>query len=729
MNKKLLKIVAFMAAMTVAASCSGEPDKGADIPEELPEDEWEYEEEVLEEVTEDEGVYSVRMMVDKFDGKLEITRNFKSELTPMGESGTWTIFVYMCGSDLESGNSMASMDIEEMLVASGSDKVRFVVETGGADEWYTEKINASEKQRFVIQNGEISCVYSDSAADMGEGETLSDFLSWGVENYAAERMGVVFWNHGGGSISGVCFDELNYSNSLSLRELDNAFLEVSEKMTDKFEFVGFDACLMGTIEAANVLATYADYMYGSQEFEPGGGWDYTAIGNALAENSLLDGAELGKIVCDSYYEACDYYGEGDSATLSVIDLGEIDELIVSFNDFSKQLYESTENQEVLVTLIRAIEQADNFGGNNKNEGYTNMVDLSGIVSGCGLDGSDAVISALDNAVVYKVNGSTHYSAGGLSIYYPLSLQGSQELSIFAEICVSPYYLSFVDKMCYGAANSGYVDDYDNEYLLGDETEDEWWGGFSYDLEEDGGYYYYFTEDDYWYYADDYCQTGESSLITFDTEPAVDDDGCFGFVLDEDGLCYASAVSAIVFATDSTETDLIEMGQTYDFNLDWSTGEVTDNFDGYWLSLPDGQNLAMYVAEETTDYVIYTSPILLNNEETNLRIRQSFADTSISIEGAWDGIDEYGMSSREIKKLSVGDVITPMYYSYEIDSIYEGYYYGEDYTFDGDPEIIYSSLPAGDYYYSFCIDDIYGDYFLTDSVIFTVDEDGSLYFTE
>lgn len=159
------------------------------------------------------------------------------------------------------------------------------------------------------------------------------------------------------------------------------------------------------------------------------------------------------------------------------------------------------------------------------------------------------------------------------------------------------------------------------------------------------------------------------------------------------------------------------------------GEVTDNFDGYWLSLPDGQNLAMYVAEETTDYVIYTSPILLNNEETNLRIRQSFADTSISIEGAWDGIDEYGMSSREIKKLSVGDVITPMYYSYEIDSIYEGYYYGEDYTFDGDPEIIYSSLPAGDYYYSFCIDDIYGDYFLTDSVIFTVDEDGSLYFTE
>lgn len=728
MNKKLLKLTAFFTTIALLASCGGDsPDKGLEIPEELPEKEWDYDE-ALEEI-EDEGVYSVRMMVDKFDGKLEITRNVKSELTPMGESGTWTIFVYMCGSDLESENGMASMDIQEMLAASGSDKVRFVIETGGANEWYTQGIDSSEKQRFVVQNGEISCVYIDSATDMGESETLADFLSWGVENYAAERMGVVFWNHGGGSISGVCFDELNYSNSLSLRELDNALLEVSEKMTDKFEFIGFDACLMGTVEAANVLATYADYMYGSQELEPGGGWDYTAIGNALAENSSLDGAELGKIVCDSYYEACEYYGEGDSATLAVTDLGKIDELIISFNDFSKELYEATENRETLTTVVRAIEQADNFGGNNKNEGYTNMVDLGEIVSGCGLDSSEAVTAALDSAVVYKVNGSTHYNAGGLSIYYPLSLQGSQELSIFAEICVSPYYLSFVDKMCYGAVNSGDVDDYSNEYLLGDETEDEWWGGFGYDTEDDGGYYYYFTEDDYWYYADDYCQTGESSLITFDVEPAVDEEGTLGFVLDEDGLYYTAAVSAMVYTTDSTETDLIEMGQTYDFNLDWSTGEVTDCFDGFWLSLPDGQNLALYVAEETEEYVIYTSPVLLNGDETKLRIRQSYLDDSISIEGAWDGIDENGMSSREIKKLSVGDVITPIYYSYEIDSIYEGYYYGEDYTFDGDPEIIYSTLPAGDYYYSFCIDDIFGDYYLTESVIFTVNEDGTLCFSE
>ncbi len=731
MKRDLCKIAALIAAMSIAASCSTEkPDENADVPEELPEDEWEYSEEKSEtEAAEDESVYSIRTSVDKFDGKLSITRRTGAELTPMGDSGTWTVFVYMCGSEREAADGLADKDIQEMLNANASDNVRFVIETGGAESWGTQEVNSSEKQRFVIQNGTIDSVYSDSAEDMGESDALSDFLSWGVENYAAEKMGVVLWNHGGGSIGGVCFDELNYSNSLSLREIDKALLEVSEQMTDKFEFIGFDAGLMGTLEAANILATYADYMYGSQEIESLGGWDYTALGNTLAENPSLNGAELGKIVCDSYKNSCFQGAEADMAAFAVTDLGKLDELIISFNDFSKELYEAAENNESLSAYIRAIHQSDSFGGNNKNEGYTDMVDLLGIVRGCELDSSASVISALENAVIYKFNGSAHRNAGGLSVYYPLSLQGSQELSTFAEICVSPYYLSFIDKICYGAANGGYNDDYTNEYHIGDETEDEWTGGIGYDPEEDGGYYYVFAEDDYWYYIDDFAQTGESPLITFENDPEADDGETLGFALDEDGLLNTVSVRTVLYMTDSAETDLIELGQTRDFEMDWSTGEVVADLDGLWFMLPDGQKLAVYIAEETDDYIVYTAPVLLNYEETNLRIRYSVGDGAISVDGVWGGIDEYGMSSRGIRAPAVGDVITPIYYSYEIDSIYDGYYYGEDYIFNGEACVTYSALPAGDYFCSFRIDDIYGDYLLTDSFIFTVDEDGGFYYSE
>ena len=85
-------------------------------------------------------------------------------------------------------------------------------------------------------------------------------------------MGVILWDHGGGSISGVCFDEIS-DDSLSLREIDTGLLSTMKNagMTDTFEFIGFDACLMSTVETANVLASYSDYMIASEESEPGSG--------------------------------------------------------------------------------------------------------------------------------------------------------------------------------------------------------------------------------------------------------------------------------------------------------------------------------------------------------------------------------------------------------------------------------------------------------------------------
>ncbi len=269
---------------------------------------------------------------------------------------------------------------------------------------------------------------------MGLADTLSDFLSWGSDHYLSEHMGLVFWNHGGGSITGICFDE-NYDNdSLDLTEVDNALYENLKKSGRKYDFVGFDACLMGTVEMANILATYADYMYASEEMEPGGGWDYTAIGNFLAENPGAEAKELGKKVCDSYLEECERQGDSDIATLSVVDLSVVDELLVNFNTFAKNMYDAARDDGSMAEIVRGIEEADNFGGNNKTEGYTNMVDLGGIITAAGdyADGADTAKNSLADSIIYSVSGSTHSRASGLSMYYPLSIQGSNELKMFGK---------------------------------------------------------------------------------------------------------------------------------------------------------------------------------------------------------------------------------------------------------------------------------------------------------
>ncbi len=690
------------------------------------------------------------LSVDKNTGELTINRPTRASETPMGESGTWTVFVYICGSDLESENGAGTSDLEEMLAAKGSDSVRFVVETGGSSRWQMGDIDSSKLQRFVIQNGEMEQVYEEDVKSMGETAVLTDFLRWGVKEYPAEHMGVVFWNHGSGSINGVCFDEINDNDSLSLLEIDGALYSIYDEMTDRFEFIGYDACLMGTVESANVLASYARYMVGSEESEPGSGWDYTSIGNFLADNPNANGAEIGKVICDSFLAACKAEGDDEITTLSVIDLNKLDDTLKAFNTFAKSMYEAGADAGTLSDMVREIEGAENFGGNNKSEGYTNMVDLGGLIEACSsyTSGASEALSALQNAVVYKISGSQHQAASGLAVYYPLCLQGSAELSIFETVCVSPYYLSFIDRQdlgsayasgCYEDGSEGGSEGEDDGYWYDEEGwyDDSWvydeegcWESYcEYDYDEGSDCYRRRSKSkDRWEYVEKVEPTGESRMITFKSMPELNEEGIYAFALDERGVENAAAVYAYIFQVSEDGKDLIEIGESFDVEADWENGVFYDMFDGYWLSLPDGQNLATYIVDYDENSIIYTSPILLNGRETNLRLRQD--DKGITIEGAWDGIDEKtGAVSKNIVKLKDGDVIIPCYFSFDAETYEEGEWQGVEYKVSGTPEIVYGLLDEADYYYAFCIDDVYFDYYLTEFECFHVDENGETSYYE
>lgn len=716
--KKSRVLALFCAACMLVMSSCGDSDLDYDY--KMDDNDWHSENETVaytEEphfVAENVSYNGVSMQLD--DGGGLIINRDELDSVPMGENGTWTVFVYLCGTDLESDGGFATYDMQEMMDASTGSDVRFVVQTGGTYYWQNEVVSSREMCRYEICNGEISLLDSRPAASMGSSATLADFLTWGVENCPAAKMGLVFWNHGGGSISGVCFDEINDRDSLSLMEINSALLQSSASMTDKFEFIGFDACLMGTVETANILATYARYMYGSEESEPGYGWNYTAIGNYLGKNPSASGAQLGKVVCDSFYEDCEAICRESGATLSVIDLSKIDDVIISFNDYARNLYNASENNFVLSAVIRNVKNADNYGGNNKAEGYTNMVDLAGIVnSGADyVEGADKVLSALDNAVVYMRNGSDHSRACGLAAYYPLQLQGTEELKTFGNIAISPYYLSFVDRTIYGNHNSGSIEGYDNSAVF-----DVW---FSDLWSEDE------VQDSYWDSYGDFEPTGESPLIVYYDEPQLLEDGTFGFSLTDESLEYAASVQANVFVLSEDMENLIELGVSVDIISNWKTGVFMDNFDGYWFALPDGQILAVYVVGEYDGYDIYTSPVELNGESTNLRITHDYANGKVIIDGTWDGIDENGMAARNVYELKPGDRITPMYFVMSLENDDEGYWYGSEYIFDGEPRIYFDLLPDGEYLYNFNIDDIFGDFRITEFVNFTVDGE-NIYYTD
>lgn len=189
-----------------------------------------------------------------------------------------TVLIYMCGADLESENQLATGDIQEILKVSGQpDDVNIVIETGGAKSWAsTYGISSTYLERYHVENKSLVRDAQLTYASMGLTSTLQSFIEYGLNNYPAERTGLVFWNHGGG-MRGVCYDEKKNDDVLKNSEIRTAVsgaLSNCGMSGQKLEWVGYDACLMAVQDIAITNAEYFNYMIASEESEAGYGWDY-----------------------------------------------------------------------------------------------------------------------------------------------------------------------------------------------------------------------------------------------------------------------------------------------------------------------------------------------------------------------------------------------------------------------------------------------------------------------
>ena len=189
-----------------------------------------------------------------------------------------TVLIYMCGADLESENQLATGDIQEILKVSGQpDDVNIVLETGGAKSWAsTYGISSTYLERYHVSGKSLVRDNQLTYASMGLTSTLQSFIEYGLNNYPAERVGLVFWNHGGG-MRGVCYDEKKNDDVLKNSEIRSAVsgaLSNCGMSGQKLEWVGYDACLMAVQDIAETNSDYFNYMIASEESEAGYGWDY-----------------------------------------------------------------------------------------------------------------------------------------------------------------------------------------------------------------------------------------------------------------------------------------------------------------------------------------------------------------------------------------------------------------------------------------------------------------------
>ena len=347
-----------------------------------------------------------------------------------------TILVYLCGSDLESNGQTsassaagyASGDITEMLKVSGQpDDVNVVIETGGAKCWKTTHgINKSYLERYHVANKSLVRDSQETKANMGLASTLQSFVTWGVQTYPADRVSLILWNHGG-AMRGVCYDE-NYSsdcltNSEVKTAIANSFTSLGRSTSDKFEWIGYDACLMQVQDIAEFNSQYFNYMIASEESEAGAGWDYDNwLDDAYAKKTTPN---ILKAVCDSFLAE---QGSSSDQTLSYLDLSYMATYKSAWETMSSTINSmiSSYGKSNFQTLMKSCQY---YGSDSDCEGYSyfgildakdvvNKIRATSAFSGASTQTS-AVLTAFSNLVAYSKAGTKAGNSYGLCCFFPM----------------------------------------------------------------------------------------------------------------------------------------------------------------------------------------------------------------------------------------------------------------------------------------------------------------------
>jgi len=331
-----------------------------------------------------------------------------------GGQDTVTVLVYMCGTDLESKSAMGTSDLQEMAGATLSDKVNVLVYTGGCKQWQNQIVSNKVNQIYKIEGGgKLRCLEKDMGkAAMTQPANLTEFINYGVKNYPANRTCLIFWDHGGGSLSGYGYDEKNpMSGSMTLKGINQALAGVKGKQ--KFDFIGFDACLMATMETALTLTPYADYLVGSEETEPGVGWYYTNWLTNLSKNTSMSTLEIGKNIADDFVSVCAQKCPGQKTTLSVVDLAELEHTAPeAFRDFAAS------TADLVKTDYKEVSDARSGAREFAVSTRIDQVDLIHLAENLGTDEGKELSDVLRSAVKYNRTGDSMTNAYGLSIYFP-----------------------------------------------------------------------------------------------------------------------------------------------------------------------------------------------------------------------------------------------------------------------------------------------------------------------
>ena len=655
----------------------------------------------------------------------------RSRFTSIRGNGadTVTVMVYMCGTDLESKSGAASADLQEILYGEISEKVNIILETGGTADWQNSVISSKTNQRYKLTNKGLQRLEDNlGKRSMVDPNTLSEFIQYSKANYPADRYMLVLWDHGGGSLTGFGYDELFKNDSMTIDEIGTALKDGG----CSFDIVGFDACLMGTLETAIVLEPYADYMIASEEVEPGIGWDYTGWITALSQNTSIPTTNLGKKLIDDYILDVRTRIPKSQATLALVDLAELSGTVPgSFRAFAASTGDLID-QDQYQTVSDARVEAKEFARSSQ----LNQIDLIHFAENLGTPEARTFADALRGCIKYNRTTNNITNANGLSIYFPygsltrlnamlrtydrigLEDEYSECIRSFASLSAGGQVVSsgggtggLLDILLGGQPGEGpttpSVTDLLSQFLAsGDFSSitgltDDSVGWLDVDRMKASVAYYEVNRFD-----------AAALQITVKGNERV-------LALPDDQWDLVQYMEMNVFLDDGQGFIDLGLDNVYAYNDD---GDLIMEYDGTWLAM-NGQIVSYYMVSDDHDGDDYTItgrvPAMLNDQRVDIILvfdNENPLGVVLGAQVIYDAATETETVTKGLQTIVVGDKIDYLCDYYTYDGQYsDTYFLGEPYTATGAWEIENLPIGADSYQMTYRITDIYNNQYWTASI--------------
>jgi hypothetical protein len=340
----------------------------------------------------------------------------------------WTVMVYMDGdNNLEAASYT---DLAEMTAVGSTADVNIVV--------LQDTLEGTANLLYVNQ-GSTTTLVSYGELNMGDPATVTTMIDDIEALYPADHYAIDFWDHGGG-IMGLCWDDTSASDKLTMPELRTGVVNGGVY----FDVVIFDACNMAQAEVADQLAGYGGYMVFSQQTVWGQGFPYDQVLAPLVAAPTMDARTFALLSAQEFTEF--YIALGwNTCTISVLDMAYMTAVSGATNTFASAM------TSTMATYYKTYKSCRLSAAATANAvdlmGFAQLVSANTKLSTAVRSAASAVVTAVDQAVIYEWHSKDCDGMNGLGVWFPTS-----SVSYYWSASMETMYRSMVWDGATGWAN-------------------------------------------------------------------------------------------------------------------------------------------------------------------------------------------------------------------------------------------------------------------------------------